>query len=137
MRFEFSTVPAPSSEAMVVRVFSLVAGFFVYVAVLLCFVQVPPQFNKPLLASGFAVIGAICAVIALTVAKFAGWQRTLGAILIGASLMGAAAVAAITVVRSSNALTAAPHAKQLDGFTDYRTGTIATIVTLAIGAILF
>jgi hypothetical protein len=121
---------------MLARIFSFAAGFFVYVALLLCFVQVPPQINKPLLASVFAAIGAICAIVAVASRKFAGWRRTLGAILVGASLTSAAAVAAITLLRSSTALRSAAHTAQLSGFTDYKTGAIVVAVSLLIGAIL-
>jgi hypothetical protein len=122
---------------MLARIFSFAAGFFVYVALLLCFVQVPPQINKPLLASAFAAIGAICAIVALAIRKFAGWRRTLGAILVGASLTSAAAVAAITLLRASTALGNAAHTAQLNGFTDYKTGAIVVAVSLFTGAILF
>jgi hypothetical protein len=122
---------------MLARTFSFAGGFFVYVALLLCFVQVPPQINKPLLAGAFAAIGAICAIVALALRKFAGWRRTLGAILVGASLISAAAVGAITLLRSSTALGSAAPTAQLSAFTDYRTGAVVVVVSLFIGAILF
>ena len=98
------------STVMLARIFSFVAGFFVYVALLLCFVQVPPQINKPLLAGVFAAIGAICAIVALATRSFAGWRRTLGAILMGASLTSAAAIGAITLLRHPSRLRRVPGA---------------------------
>jgi hypothetical protein len=121
---------------MPARVLSFAAGFFVYVAVLLCFVQVPPHLSKPLLAGGFAAVGVICALAALALARFIRWRRTLGAILVGASLISGLAVGAIAVLRASTAMSQAAHVEQLGGFTDYRTGGIVAVATLVIGVLL-
>jgi 4-amino-4-deoxy-L-arabinose transferase-like glycosyltransferase len=121
---------------MLNRILTFAAGFFVYVATLLCFVQVPPQVSKPQLAVGFAAVALICAAIALARKRFAGWERTLAAILIGGSLVTITAVTAITVLRTSDSVRKAMSAGRLDGFSDYRTGADVTLIVLAVGGVL-
>jgi hypothetical protein len=125
-----------SRFGMLTRIFAFAAGFFVYVANLLCFVQVPPQMSKPLLASSFAVTGVVCAVIALALRRFDGWQRTLAIVLIGGSLMSVLAVATIALLRSSTTVTHAMYVSQLGGFTDYKTGSVVTLSLLVAGVAL-
>jgi len=122
--------------AMLNRALTFAAGFFVYVASLLCFVLVPPQVNKPQLAGGFAVAALICAAIALARKRFVGWERTLAKILIGGSLMSVAAVGAITLIRTADAVRKAMPAGQLDGFKEYRMGFTATLILLLAGGLL-
>src|SRR4051794_39217585 len=121
---------------MLNRGLTFAAGFLVYVASLLCFVQVPPQISKPLLAAAFAIAAMICAAIALARKRFEGWERTLAKILIGGSLMSVAAVGAITVIRTVDAVRKAMPAGQLDGFREYRMGFTATLILLLAGGVL-
>jgi hypothetical protein len=122
--------------AMLNRGLTFAAGFFVYVASLLCFVQVPPQISKPLLAGAFAIAALVCAAIALARKRFVGWERTLSKILIGGSLMSVAAVGAITMVRTADAVRKAMPAGQLEGFRDYRMGFTAAVILLLAGGLL-
>jgi hypothetical protein len=122
--------------AMLNRGLTFAAGFFVYVASLLCFVQVPPQISKPLLAGAFATAALVCAAIALARKRFVGWERTLSKILIGGSLMSVAAVGAITMVRTADAVRKAMPAGQLEGFRDYRMGFTAAVILLLAGGLL-
>ena len=121
---------------MLNRISTFLAGFFVYVADLLCFVQVPPEMSKPALVAGFAAIATACALAALALRRFTEWKRTLASILIGGSLMSAVAVATITALRTYTPVKQTFGAEQLDGFREYRTGGTVTLIVLAAGTAL-
>jgi hypothetical protein len=118
------------------RILTSLAGFFVYITNLLAYVTMPAQMSKPELAGGFAAIAVLCAAVALTRARFAGWQRVLGGILIGASLTSVVAVAAITGLRSADAIRHTIGAEQLQAFNDYRSGGTVSGILLACGSVL-
>ena len=95
--------------------------------------RAPPQINKPLLAGFFAAMALMCAMIALGRRRPDGWKPTLAAIVISGALTSAAAVVAITLLRTSSTVRETMGAGQLD-FTDYRTGVTVTVSLLVAGA---
>ena len=121
---------------MLNRILTSLAGFFVYITNLLAYVNMPAQASKLELSAGFAAMAVLCAAIALARARFAGWQRVLGGILIGASLTSVVALAAITWLRNSDAIRHITRAEQLQAFNDYRTGGTVSAVLLACGYLL-
>jgi len=121
---------------MLNRILTSFAGFFVYITNLLAYVSMPAQVSKPELSAGFAAMAILCAAIALARARFAAWQRVLGGILIGASLTSVVALAAITWLRSSDAIRHITGAEQLQAFNDYRSGGMVSALLFACGCVL-
>ena len=96
---------------MLTRSLAFAAGFFVYLANLLCYAHAPPEVSKPQLVGIFA------------------------AIVIAGALMSAVGVAALTLLRASPTVRDAMGSDQLD-FTDYRTGATVTVMLLVAGGLL-
>ena len=119
---------------MLTRSLAFAAGFFVYLANLLCYVHAPAEVSKPQLVGIFAVIAIACAVFALARKNFDRWQPMLAAIVISGALMSAVGVAAVTLLRAWSTVRGAMGSDQLD-FTDYRTGAIVTVSLLVAGGL--
>ena len=120
---------------MLTRSLAFAAGFFVYLANLLCYAHAPAEVSKPQLVGIFAVIAIACAVFALARKSFDRWQMTAAAIVISGALMSAVGVAAVTLLRAWSTVRGAMGSDQLD-FTDYRTGAIVTVSLLVAGGLL-
>jgi len=120
---------------MLTRSLAFAAGFFVYLANLLCYAHAPPEVSKPQLVGIFAAIAMACAVFAFARRNFDRWQPTLAAIVIAGALMSAVGVAALTLLRASPTVRDAMGSDQLD-FTDYRTGATVTVMLLVAGGLL-
>lgn len=120
---------------MLIRSLAFAAGFFVYLANLLCYAHAPAEVSRPLLVCIFTVIAIACAEVALAQRSFDRWQPMAAAIVISGALMSAVGVAAVTLLRASSTVRDAMGSDQLD-FTDYRTGAIVTVSLLVAGGLL-
>lgn len=114
----------------------IIAGFFLYAACLIGFINQPPYFIKIAIMSGFAIPGLIAIVAGLAIGRFQTWKRDVGIVLLTASgLTALVAFSVFCLFLSSEFKEFFPDIK-IVFFNDYLTGLSYTILFALTGIFL-
>ncbi len=113
-----------------------VAGFFLYIVMVLSFVNAVPLAAKYTLIGVFAAIALVGLLLGLLATVFARWQRDVGVVFVSAALFTAFLAITFACLWSSPEFAELVPDHQREFFSDYLAGCSSILIFLALGSIL-